>query len=147
MGKIENTSIANKAMLRFAKEYAKENWYLEGWQKPDDFWGNAYDKQLHPDKPQVVPVCYVAPIFEEDKEELYHWKIPRTEIDSHFGQPRLNVVDREQNFCCLSYDRDTNEFKEAQAWGKDGLKLATSVKNHIDLFIQAIKDGYDIQFG
>ena len=75
------------------------------------------------------------------------WEVPRVKIDSYWGHPRINIVDKERNFCCLSYDRDTNEFKEAQAWGKDGLKMATSVKNHIDLFIQAIKDGYDIQFG
>ena len=62
------TSIANTAMLCFAAEYARMNWYLEGWLKPDDFWGNEYDRRLHPDKPQVVRVSYVAPVFEEDRE-------------------------------------------------------------------------------
>ncbi len=141
-----NTSIANKAMLRFAEEYARENWYLEGWQRPDDFWGNACDRRLHPDKPQVVRVSYVAPVFDEDREGLSYWKVPRVEIESNFGQPRLCVVDRSGNFCCLSYDRDTGAFKEAQAWGKDGLSLAVSVKSHIDLYVQMIRDGYDIRY-
>jgi len=142
MDKIENTSIANKAMLCFAAEYARMNWYLEGWLKPDDFWGNEYDRRLHPDKPQVVRVSYVAPVFEEDREELYYWSIPRVEIDGHFGNPRICVVDRESNFCSLSYDRDTGEFKEAQAWGRNGIDLATSVKVQLDRIIMRHKDGH-----
>ena len=132
-------------MLRFAKEYAEQNWYLEGWVKPDDFWANKADRLLHPEKPQVIEVSYVAPVFEEDKEEKGYWRVPRVRIDSYWGNPRINVVDREQNFCCLSYDRDTNLFTEAQVWRKDGFKLAEFVKGRIELYIQMMKDGYDMK--
>lgn len=136
-----NTSIANKAMLRFAEEYARANGYLEGWVSPDTFWGNAYDKAKNPNAPQVIRVSYVAPVFEDEKENLGYWSIPRIEIDSYFGHPRISVVDREKNFCCLSYDRETNEFKEGQFWRKDGLGLASLVKNSIELHIRRMNDG------
>lgn len=140
-----NTSIANRAMLRFAEEYAKEHWYLEGWVKPDDFWANKADRILNPEKPQVIEVSFVAPVFEEDREEKGYWSIPRVRIDSYWGNPRINVVDTEGNFCCLAYDRDTNLFTEAQVWRKDGFKLAEYVKGRIELYIQMMKDGYDMK--
>jgi len=140
-----NTSIANKAMLRFAKEYAEQNWYLEGWLKPDDFWGNEYDKLKNPDAPKVVRVSYVKPMFDEDKEGIGYWSIPRVEIDSNWGNPRISVVDPDKNFCCLAYDRETNEFKEGQFWRKNGIELAEKVKSRLDLYIQMYKDGYDLK--
>ena len=106
-----NTSIANKAMLRFAKEYAEQNGYTEANVKEDRFWGNEADKLMHPDKPQVVLASYAAPVSEEEQAKLGHWKVPRMEIDSYWGHPRIAVVDPEKNFCCLAYDRDTNEFR------------------------------------
>ena len=140
-----NTSIANKAMLRFAKEYAEQNWYLEGWVKPDDFWGNQVYKKLYSNRPDVVTVSYVATVFDEDKEGKSHWSIPRVSIDSHWQNPRINVIDRQGNFCCLAYDCETNEFKEGQFWRKGGLELAQYVKSHLDLYIQMMKDGYDLK--
>ena len=140
-----NTSIANKAMLRFAKEYAQKNWLLEGWVRPDDFWANKVEKFLHPEKPQVIEVSLVAPVFDEDREKGDYWQIPRVKIDSYWGHPRLNVVDKERNFCCISYDRETNKFKEGQFWGEHGLELAQRVKAKIELYIQMMKDGYDMQ--
>lgn len=137
-----NTSIANKAMLRFAKEYAEKNGYIEGKVKEDRFWGNEADKLMHPDKPQVVLVSYAAPVSEEG---LRHWQIPRVEIDSYWGNPRIAVVDPEKNFCSLSYNRDTNEFEEGQFWRKKGMELAQQVKAKIELYIQMMKDGYDMQ--
>lgn len=142
MDKIENTSIANKAMLRFAKEYAEKHWYLEGWQKPDDFWANKLDEKMHPDKPKVVRCSYVAPVFDEDKEGKGHWSVPRVEIDSYWGHPRINVVDMEGNFCCVSYDRETNEFKEGQFWKKNGLHLAHTVKTAIEAIIRRLEVEY-----
>lgn len=145
MDKIANTSIANKAMLRFAKEYAEKHWYLEGWQKPDDFWANKLDEKMHPDKPKVVRCSYVAPVFDEDKEGKGHWSVPRVEIDSYWGNPRIAVVDPNGNFCCLSYNRDTNEFSEGQFWRNGGLSLAAGVKAKLELYIQMFKDGYDMK--
>ena len=141
-----NTSIANKAMLRFAKEYAEEKGYLEGWVKPDDFWANKLDKHIFPDKPVVVEASYVAPMFEEDKEEGGYWKVPRVRIDSYWGHPRIAVVDPEGNFCSLAYDREKNEFTEGQFWRKNGMELAQMVKAKVELYIQMIKDGYDMEF-
>ena len=141
-----NTSIANKAMLRFAKEYAQEGWLLEGWVRPDDFWANQVDKYLHPEKPQVIEVSFVAPVFEEDRKYGDYWDIPRVKIDNYWGNPRLSVVDRKGNFCCLAYDRETNKFKEGQFWKEHGLELAQSVKSKIELYIQMIKDGYEMEF-
>ena len=140
-----NTSIANKAMLRFAKEYAEQNGYTEANVKEDRFWGNEADKLMHPDKPQVVLASYAAPVSEEEQAKLGHWKVPRMEIDSYWGHPRIAVVDPEKNFCCLAYDRDTNEFTEGQFWRKNGLELAQQVKAKIELYIQMMKDGYDMQ--
>ena len=140
-----NTSIANRAMLRFAEEYARQHGYLEGWVKLDDFWANKVDRILHPDKPQVIEVSYVAPVFEEDRENKGHWGIPRVKIDNYWGNPRINVVDPEENFCCLAFDRETNLFTEAQVWRKDGFKLAEYVKGRIELYIQMMKDGYDMK--
>lgn len=140
-----NTSIANKAMLRFAKEYAEQNWYLEGWIKPDDFWANEFDKSLHPDKPQVIRVSYVAPVFDEDKEGKGHWSVPRVTIDCYWGNPRINVVSPQGDFSRLTYNRDTNEFTEGQFWNKNGLELADKVKKKIDMYIKMYKDGYDIK--
>lgn len=138
------TSIANRAMLRFAKEYAEKNGYIEGKVKEDRFWGNEADKLMHPKKPQVVLVSYAAPVSEEG---LSHWKIPRVEIDSYWGNPRIAVVDPDKNFCSLSYNPETNEFEEGQFWRKNGMELAQSVKAHIDLYIWIMKDGYDLQEG
>lgn len=132
-------------MLRFAKEYAQKNWLLEGWAKPNDFWYNQVEKMLHPERPQVIEVSYVAPVFEEDKEEGGYWDIPRVRIDSYWGHPRINVVDPQKNFCCLSYDRYTNEFKEGQFWREHGLELAQRVKAKLELYIQMMKDGYDMK--
>ena len=131
-----NTSIANKAMLRFAKEYAEKNGYTEGKVKEDKFWGNEADKLMHPDRPEVVQVNYEAPIPKDEKEKLSHWRIPRVQIDSYWGNPRISVVDHEKNFCCLSYNRDTNEFEEGQFWRKNGLELAQYVKSQIESYIQ-----------
>lgn len=138
----KNTSLANKAMLQFAKDYAELHWYLEGWKKPDDFWGNKVDLQIHPDAPKVIEASYVLPMFDEDKEDISYWKIPRVEIDSHFGHPRLSVVDKDRNFCCMSYDRETSSFREAQAWGEDGLGLATSVKVALERIIRRLEGEY-----
>ena len=126
-------------MLRFAEEYALQNGYREGWVKPDDFWYNQAEKMLHPEKPQVIEVSYVAPVFEEDKEEGGYWDIPRVRIDSYWGHPRISVVDPQKNFCSLSYDRYTNEFKEGQFWKKHGLGLASEVKAKIEQYIAEIK--------
>jgi len=145
MDKIENTSIANKAMLRFAKEYAEKHWYLEGWQKPDDFWANKLDEKMHQDKPKVVRCSYVAPVFDEDKEGKLRWSVPRVEIESFLGDPRIAVVDPNGNFCYLSYNRDTNEFSVGQFWGEHGLELVQRVKAKIELYIQMMKDGYDMK--
>lgn len=138
----KKTSLANKAMLQFAKYYAELHWYLEGWKKPDDFWGNLVDERMHPEAPKVVGISYVLPMFDEDKEDISYWKIPRVEIDSYFGHPRLSVVDREANFCCMSYDRETSSFKEMQAWGEDGLGLATFVKVSLERIIIRLEGEY-----
>lgn len=138
-----NTSIANMAMLRFAEEYAQANGYLEGWVAPDTFWGNVHDRVRNPNAPQVKRVSYVAPVFEEEKETLGYWSIPRVEIDSYFGHPRICVVDSEKNFCSLSYDRETNDFKEGQFWRKDGLRLAGFVKDRVEQYIQRMVGGTD----
>lgn len=137
-----NTSIANKAMLRFAKEYAEQNGFTEAKVKEDRFWGNEADKLMHPDKPQVVLASYAAPVSEEG---LRHWEVPRVEIDSYWGHPRIAVVDPEKNFCSLAYDGDTNEFKEGQFWRKNGMELAQMVKGRLELYIQMMKDGYDMK--
>lgn len=132
-------------MLRFAKEYAEKHWYLEGWQKPDDFWANKLDEKMHQDKPKVVRCSYVAPVFDEDKEGKLHWSVPRVEIESFLGDPRIAVVDPNGNFCYLSYNRDTNEFSVGQFWGEHGLELVQRVKAKIELYIQMMKDGYDMK--
>ena len=132
-------------MLRFAKEYAEKNCFLEGWVRPDDFWANIVDKYIHPDKPQVIKVSYVAPVFEEEKEKNGYWGVPRVCIDSYWGNPRISVVDPEKNFCCLAYDRETNEFTEGQFWRKNGMELAQMVKGRLELYIQMMKDGYDMK--
>lgn len=137
-----NTSIANVAMLQFAENYAKANWYLEGWVKPEDFWANKMEAYLHPEKPQVIRINYVAPVFDDEKEAMGHWEIPRVEIDSYWGHPRISVVDREGNFCCVSYDRETNEFKEGQFWKKNGLNLAHTVKTAIEAIIKRLEVEY-----
>ena len=67
-------------------------------------------------------------------------------IDNYWGNPRLSVVDCEGNFCCLAYDRETNKFTEGQFWKEHGLELAQSVKSKIELYIQMIKDGYEMEF-
>ena len=132
-------------MLRFAKEYAEKHWYLEGWQKPDDFWANKLDEKMHQDKPKVVRCSYVAPVFDEDKEGKLRWSVPRVEIESFLGDPRIAVVDPNGNFCYLSYNRDTNEFSVGQFWGEHGLELVQRVKAKIELYIQMMKDGYDMK--
>ena len=132
-------------MLRFAKEYAEKHGYLEGWQKPDDFWANKLDEKMHQDKPKVVRCSYVAPVFDEDKEGKLHWSVPRVEIESFLGDPRIAVVDPNGNFCYLSYNRDTNEFSVGQFWGEHGLELVQRVKAKIELYIQMMKDGYDMK--
>lgn len=142
-----NTSIANRAMLRFAKEYAEKNGYIEGEVKEDRFWGNEADKLMHPKKPEVVLVSYAAPVSEEVKKKQSHWSVPRVEIDSYWGNPRIAMVDPEKNFCSLSYNGETNEFEEGQFWRKKGLEFAQSVKNTIELYIQMMKDGYDMKVG
>lgn len=130
-------------MLHFAKEYAREYGYLEGWVKPDDFWGNLADRRLHPDKPRVIEVSYVAPMFDEDKEGKSYWRIPRVLIDSNFGNPRIAVVDRDENFCSLTFSRDDNEFTEGQFWRKHGLELARFVKARIEVLIHMSDEGFD----
>lgn len=135
-------SIANMAMLIFAKEYAELNGYLEGWVRPDDFWGNKYDRIKNPEAPEVIPVSYVLPMFDTDKEEKYYWDIPRVKIDNFWGKPRINVVDREENFCCLAYDRETNSFTEAQVWKKNGFDLALSVKAQLERIIIRLEVEY-----
>ena len=137
------TSIANQAMLIFAKEYAELHWYLEGWTKQEeDFWGNAYDRMKNPDAPEVIRVNYVLPVLDDEKEARSFWEVPRVKIDSYWGHPRINIVDKERNFCCLSYDRDANTFKEAQVWGKDGFDLAVYVKAGLERIIRRLEQEY-----
>lgn len=136
------TSIANVAMLQFVEAYASENGYLEEWVMPDNFWANAADRLLHPEKPQVIEVSFVLPMFDTDKEEKGYWGVPRVKIDSYWGKPRINVVDKEGNFCCLAYDREANEFREGQFWNKDGLHLANAVKTRIDGLIKKLEKEY-----
>lgn len=137
----KKTSIANMAMLQFAKDYAELHGYLEGWVKPD-FRGNVYDRLKNPDAPEVIRVSYVLPVFEEDKEEMSFWDIPRIMIDNFWGKPKLCVTDLESNFCCLAYDRETNSFAEAQVWGKDGFDLAIHTKVELERIIRRLEKEY-----
>jgi hypothetical protein len=93
-------------------------------------------------KPSIM-VGFVK--YDEDKEGKGHWSVPKVEIDSYWGNPRIAVVDPNGNFCCLSYNRDTNEFSEGQFWRNGGLSLAAGVKAKLDLYIQMFKDGYDMK--
>lgn len=132
--------IINQAMLAVAEELADELRYIEvaKWNingLTDSFWGNrVLALKQYPQKLIIKASKYISPIWEDDKNKDIAQ--PKIEIDMHWGNPRLSIRKVDGTFCCLSYNE--SGFREAQAFGEDGLPLAAKIKERIDKLINEL---------
>lgn len=137
-----------EAILKVANDFGRLHGYILTEEGEIDaaksrFWGNlmaSIEHRRETGRPLVIPyVKYILPMFEDDEEAEKHG-VPKVAIDMHFGNPRLSIRTKDFDFCCLTFGRESAEFKESQAWGDRGIELALSIKMQIE---NNLKQGYD----
>lgn len=128
----------NEAMLQVAKDFAKNNGYIEVSNhvidaKTDSFWGNkvlGYESKT----PILVNACkYIIPVWEDDLEQI---TTPKIYINMYWGKPRLFIGTPNKDAACITYK--DNVCYEAQAFGKNGIELALKLKTEIDNLLAGI---------
>lgn len=126
----------NAAMLIVAKQLAEKNGYIDlGCNiidaKRSWFWANRFIAETSNEPVRICSCKYILPVWED---EIENKRRPKIEIDMFWGLPRLIIDLPDGTMACITYKDGI--CSDVQAFGENGIALATSLKEEIDYYLK-----------